>query len=103
MVEVKQMELQIGKEYVINHSRKGTFIGKVLKDTGEWVTIRIVKGKADYMSISNNLMSRGNIGDEITIRKSFCTFKMLRMVEENKNEERSCRFCDLECCHFSIW
>ena len=68
------MELKVGKEYVINHSRKGTFIGKILSDTNEWVIIRIVKGKADYMSISNNLRGRGNIGDEITIRKSFCTF-----------------------------
>lgn len=68
------MKLEIGKEYVIDHSRKGTFIGKILKDNGEWITVEITKGKAHYMSISNNLMGRGNIGDKITIRKSFCMF-----------------------------
>lgn len=69
------MKIEVGKEYIINHSRKGTFIGKIVKDDGEWLTVEITKGKAHYISVVNNLDRRGNIGDIITIRKSFCTFE----------------------------
>lgn len=72
------MILTIGKEYVINHSWKGMFIGKILKDGETWATIKITKGKADYISISNNLLGRGNVGDELTIRKSFCSFQKIK-------------------------
>lgn len=67
--------LEKGVIVIIDHSRKGTFIGKVIRDSGDWVTVEIVKGKAHYMSVSNNLMGRGNVGDKLTIRKSLCSFK----------------------------
>lgn len=70
-----KMDITIGTEYIIEHSRKGTFIGKVLRVSKEWLTVEITKGKAEYMSLSNNLMGRGNIGDILTIRISFCNFK----------------------------
>lgn len=69
------MKLEIGSEYIINHRRKGTFVGKILTDGEVWCEIQITKGKADYISIKNNLQGKGNIGDELTIRKSFCTFE----------------------------
>ena len=66
------MKLEVGKEYIINHSRKGTFIGKLLKDSGEWITVEVTKGRAQYISSMN--VGRGVVGDTITLRKSFCLF-----------------------------
>jgi len=67
------MSIEVGKTYLIDHSRKGTFIAKLLKDDGTWLTVEIVKGRAHYISTMN--VGRGVVGDVITIRKSFCTFK----------------------------
>lgn len=69
------VNIEVGKEYIVDHSRKGTFIGKVLSDDGEWAKVEIVKGKAHYMSTVNNMLGKGLIGDIITIKKSFCKFK----------------------------
>ena len=74
------MNLEIGKEYIINHCRKGTFCAKLLKD-GEFITVAITKGRAHYISMMNAGM--GCVGDHITIKKSFCTFNEVKKWAKN--------------------
>ena len=66
------MNLEIGKEYLIEHIRKGPFCARLLEDTGEFITVEITKGRANYISMMN--VDMGCVGDHISIRKSFCTF-----------------------------
>lgn len=65
----------VGSTYIIEHQRKGTFIAKVLEIGEDFIRIEIVKGHADYMSMSNNLMGKGQIGAQISVRTSFCSFQ----------------------------
>lgn len=67
------MSLKIGKEYLIEHSRKGQFYAKLIEDTGDFIKVKITKGRANFISAMNAGM--GVVGDHISIRKSFCTFK----------------------------
>lgn len=56
--------LEIGKEYDITHSRKGSFHFKISNVRGEWATGVITDGQAKaYMDYNV-----GRIGDTITIR-----------------------------------
>jgi tellurite resistance-related uncharacterized protein len=66
--------LEIGKIYLIEHSRKGNFLAKVLSQDDEWATVEVVKGHAEFMASGNS--DRGLSGDQITIRKSFCVFRL---------------------------
>ena len=60
---------EIGKTYLIRHSRKGTFTGKILAQDDEFSKILIVDGEAKYLNDDN-----GKPGETISIRRSFCTF-----------------------------
>lgn len=64
--------LKIGGIYEVKHSRKGTFIAKVITDhdTG-FVGLEVVKGKARAACEYNEC----DPGDSLTVRKGFCTFK----------------------------
>ena len=64
--------LTVGKTYLINHTRKGTFVGKLksVSDNGDWADIQITGGTANAM-LDENI---GYIGDTITCRISFCRF-----------------------------
>lgn len=64
------MELQNGKTYRVNHSRKGTFVGRLIATSGEWVTLEITNGKAKAMKGRNEREA----GEEVTVRRSFCSF-----------------------------
>jgi hypothetical protein len=65
------MELEIGKVYEISHQRKGTFIGNIKNLSEEWVTFELIEGDVEYLSANVSL----DIGEEETVRMSFCTFK----------------------------
>ena len=64
------MDLKIDTTYVVNHSRKGTFTLKITNIDDTWITGTIVEGKTRAIMSYNEK----EIGEKITIRKSFCNF-----------------------------
>ncbi len=70
MSAVTQADLDIGKTYKVNSSRKGVFTGIVTQRCDTWATILVTHGKAKAMLDYNE---RGQ-GEEVTVRRSFCTF-----------------------------
>lgn len=71
--------LKKGDIYVMDHHRKGPMTVEIVKDNGEWVDVKILKGKAHYASIAHNLSQRiyghGTKGDIITVRKTLADWK----------------------------
>lgn len=63
-------DIQAGKTYHINHSRKGKFTGTVTKFDDTWADVLIVMGRAKAMLAYNE----ANEGETVTVRRSFCTF-----------------------------
>lgn len=63
-------ELEVGKTYKINSSRKGTFVAKLTRLDDTWATAVIVTGKATAMMEYNEREK----GEEVTVRRSFCSF-----------------------------
>ena len=64
------MELQIGKEYMVNHQRKGKFSAQVKAVDDVWATLEVTAGKAGAMCSYNE----AGVGEEVTVRRSFCHF-----------------------------
>ena len=62
--------LEIGKTYLVNSSRKGTFMATIKSCDETWVTGEIVAGKAGAMMDYN----KRSKGEEVTVRRAFCTF-----------------------------
>jgi hypothetical protein len=81
-------KLKIGELYVIDHSRKGRFVGRVLKDDGEWVTVRVVEGALKYISVAYNYAQKtgglGTEGDTVQVRKSLAKFRPIRKSSKSK-------------------
>lgn len=71
------MNLVPGKIYRINHSRKGQFLGRVLKQIGQeddqWVTVEIVEGIADAL-LDYNVKT---VGETVPIRMSLAEFELV--------------------------
>lgn len=66
-------DIEVGKTYIIEHCRKGTFVGKVSRIDHEWVDVVIVRGRPEFLAESNQ--QNGLIGEKMTLRKNFCSFK----------------------------
>lgn len=64
------MNLQIGKEYLVNHSRKGTFAARVKAVDDIWATLDVTAGTAKAMMDYND----ADAGEEVTVRLSHCQF-----------------------------
>lgn len=62
--------IEVGKTYLINSQRKGTFVAKLTHVDDEWATGLVVGGKAKAMLEYNER----DIGEEVTVRRSFCKF-----------------------------
>lgn len=62
--------LEVGKIYAVDHSRKGRFSMRVTRCDGEWTTGIIVNGTSGAMMSYNFTKPDG----EITVRNEFCTF-----------------------------
>lgn len=58
-------ELEVGKEYEIRHSLKGTFRAIVDKIDGEWIEVTLTSGKERVLSKER---IPAEAGDSITIR-----------------------------------
>lgn len=48
---------EIGKVYEIRHSRKGTFVGKILSVSGNFATVERIEGKIKWASKENRLFN----------------------------------------------
>lgn len=68
-----------GDIYNMKHRRKGLMRVEIVKDNGEFVDVKILKGKASYMSASNRFAQRvsglGLEGDTITVRNSLAEWE----------------------------
>lgn len=67
------MNLKIGKEYRVNHDRKGTFFGRLKELDETWATLDIVRGKAEAVMAYNE----AGVGEEVKVRLAFCRFAEL--------------------------
>jgi len=66
------MVLEKNKVYKINHSRKGIFTMRMTDVSGDtWVTGEILNGATRTMLPENSKRK----GEELTVRKSFCSFE----------------------------
>jgi hypothetical protein len=61
--------LEVGKIYLIRHSRKGKFVIYIESIHGEWVNAEILEGTTTTFNPDN---SRG-AGEKITIRETLIT------------------------------
>lgn len=69
--------IEVGKTYVVNHRRKGRFIGKVVADNDGSCDIEIIEGKARYV-----VNPDAYEGEVITVRTSFCKFEEVSEGEQ---------------------
>ena len=67
------MNCETGKEYMIYHTRKGRFCGKVVQILDEWVDILITKGKAKAALFYNEK----EVGEIVRVRLAHCTFSII--------------------------
>lgn len=64
------MDLVVGKTYMVNSSRKGTFVGALTSADETWASFLITAGKARAIMDYNEREKC----EEVTVRRSFCTF-----------------------------
>lgn len=63
-------ELIVGKTYLVNSQRKGTFFMRIKAVDDTWATGEITAGKAKAMMDYNER----DKGEDVTVRRSFCKF-----------------------------
>lgn len=63
-------ELVIGRTYLVNSQRKGTFAGVLKRVDDTWADFEITAGKARAMLAYNEREK----GEEVTVRRSLCDF-----------------------------
>lgn len=64
------MELENGKTYLVNSTRKGTFAGRLLTHDDTWATFEITGGRAKAILSYNER----DVGEEVTVRREWCGF-----------------------------
>ena len=62
--------LEVGKTYLVNSQRKGTFMVRLTHCDDTWATGTIVGGTAKAMMDYNVRET----GEEVTVRREFCKF-----------------------------
>ena len=62
--------MEIGKHYLVNSQRKGTFMARLDSFDDTWANMTITGGKASAMLAENEREK----GEEVTVRRSFCKF-----------------------------
>ena len=67
--------LEVGAVYTIDHSRKGKFVGKLLKIEGEWADVEIVDGEAKMISReADNAVA----GETLRLRTEFAKWERVQ-------------------------
>ena len=72
------IDLEIGKTYKFNHSRKGKFIGRIESLDEEWCSAIVTEGQADAM-LDYNIK---DVGESVSMRRSF----IISAIEEPPKE-----------------
>ena len=69
-------ELEVGQEYAVRHSRKGTFTMEYqgTSEHGIWVDGVITGGKIRYVSAQHRIYGPQDVGEKIRVRASLCYF-----------------------------
>ncbi len=62
--------MNLDKTYLVNSSRKGTFMGKLVNESDDFATFVITNGVAKAM-LDYNVKEKG---EEVSVRKAFCKF-----------------------------
>ena len=62
--------MEIGKIYLVNSQRKGTFTGKLIHESDDFASFEITHGVAEAM-LDYNIKGKG---EEVSVRKSLCNF-----------------------------
>ncbi len=65
--------LEVGKTYRINHSRKGVFNGRLISLDDTWAVVVITDGKAGAMLEYNERYE----GETVNVRRSLASFTEL--------------------------
>ncbi len=65
---MKELNVNIGSEYLINHCRKGKFYGRLEFYDSEWFVFVVTRGKAGAALAYNEK----DVGEEVILRKTFC-------------------------------
>lgn len=72
-MESTNIKLEKGKRYKVVSNRKGTFIGKVIDESEDFVTVLITGGMAKAILKENERM----VGEEVEVRKTLTFFTKL--------------------------
>lgn len=64
------MNIEVGKEYVCKHERKGTFRMRVKQVDDVWVTGEVTAGQASAFLDYNTRYA----GEDVTVRRTHCKF-----------------------------
>lgn len=89
MSDQETQDIVPGKLYRIQHSRKGTFVARIIDikagsgDT-EWVEAEIVDGAAAALNPNN----RAYVGDTLTVRRGLCRFFEMPEAFPERDPER---------------
>lgn len=62
--------MEIGETYMVNHERKGRFVGKLTGFDDEWANLEITAGVANAI-IDYNIARKG---EKIRVRRALCRF-----------------------------
>ncbi len=81
--------MEIGKTYLVNSSRKGTFAGRLDRLDETWATFTITGGKARAMLDYNEREK----GEEVTVRRSLCGFTEQPAAERDKQPSPNEKWC----------
>jgi hypothetical protein len=79
---------EVGREYEITDSRKGTFAGKVLEVNGDFAKVDVTKGKPKFMSAG----FRDSYDGIVSVRASLATFVPIM----NNEKKFNCKCCGKE-------
>ena len=75
------MKIKVGTVCKVKHRRKGNFVIVVRFTDNNFTTGMIVKGKAKVLSGESEFL----IGDDVTVRNSFCKFERVEISEAKKS------------------
>lgn len=67
------MNIEAGKTYLVDHSRKGRFAAQVIRFDETWADLLVTSGRAGAMMRYNE----AGPGEKITVRISHCSFSRL--------------------------
>jgi len=77
--------LKVGSVWWIDHNRKGSFVGRVVEDHGEFVDVEILQGNVHYLSVAHKsaqvIDGLGQVGSVISIRKSLAVFTPAKQMK----------------------